>query len=121
FEGLLDLSKAKLHDYVYLENIEQGPKQRFAFANTVGDRIRLRIAQLQGRVASEEAGDHEGAMHEYAFLKRAFENLHRYDEEDWAFYRFKVNQRRARDRHRLGPGGQPGQCFHVLVRGTRYD
>ncbi len=29
-------------------------------------------------------------------LKKNFESLHRYDDEDWAFYRFKVNQRRSR-------------------------
>ena len=28
FEGLLDFSKAKLNDFVYLENIEQGERQR---------------------------------------------------------------------------------------------
>jgi hypothetical protein len=95
FEGLLDFSKAKLHDFVYLENIEQGDKQRFAFANTVGERLRIRTAQLAGRLASEERRDYEAAMHEYAFLKRAFESLHRYEQEDWAFYRFKVNQRRC--------------------------
>ena len=33
-------------------------------------------------------------MQEYGLLKRVFEGLHRYEQEDWAFYRFKVNQRR---------------------------
>jgi hypothetical protein len=95
FDGLLDFSKAKLHDYAYLEGIEQGEKQRFAFANTLGERLRIRTAQLVGRLASEERRDYAEAMHEYAFLKRAFESLHRYDQEDWAYYRFKVNQRRC--------------------------
>jgi hypothetical protein len=103
FEALLDFSKAKLHDYVYLEAIEQGAKQCFAFTNTIGECIRIRTEQLVGRLVSEQHHDHAAAMHEYAFLKRAFENLHRYDEEDWAFYRFKVNQRRARPRSWLRP------------------
>jgi hypothetical protein len=98
FDALLDFSKAKLHDYVYLENIEQGEKHRLAFTNTLGERIRIRTEQLTGRLASEECGDYEAAMHEYAFLKRAFESLHRYEQEDWAFYRFKVNQRRCCNR-----------------------
>src|SRR5262245_20443840 len=76
FDALVDFSKAKLHDFCYLEGIEQGPKQRFAFANTVGERIRVRTEQLAGRLASEEKGDCEAAMHEYAFLKRAFEAIH---------------------------------------------
>jgi hypothetical protein len=95
FEGLVDFSKAKLHDYVYLEGIEQGEKQRFAFTNTLGERLRVRTEQLVDRIASEERRDYAGAMHEYAFLKRAFESLHRFDQEDWAYYRFKVNQRRC--------------------------
>jgi len=98
FEELLDLSKAKLHDYVYLEAIEQGENQRFALSNMLAERILIRPEQIEGRLASEESGDYTRAMHEYAFLKRVFEGLHRYDQEDWAFYRFKINQRRSRER-----------------------
>lgn len=98
FEGLLDLSKAKLHDFVYLELIEQGEKQRFAFTNALAEQVLVRTEQLAGRIASEEAGDCHQATHEYAFLKRVFQGLHHYDREDWAFYRFKVNQRRAKVR-----------------------
>ena len=96
FDGLLDLSKAKLHDFAYLENIEQGPNQQFAFQNAVAERLLIRIDQLEGHLASEQAGDHARAMSEYGLLKRVFEGLHRYDQEDWVFYRFKVNQRRCR-------------------------
>ncbi len=42
-------------------------------------------------------------MHEYAVLKQAYGKLHRFDHEDWAFYRFKVNQRRAVRRSWLRP------------------
>jgi hypothetical protein len=93
FEGLLDLSKAKLHDFVYLEGIEQGSDQRFAFQNAITERMLIRTEQLAGRLASEETGDHECAAREYALLKRVFEAAHRYEQEDWAFYRFKINQR----------------------------
>ena len=68
---------------------------RFAFTNAVAERILVRPEQLDGRLASEAAGDHAQAMQEYGLLKRVFEGLHRYDHEDWAFYRFKVNQRRS--------------------------
>lgn len=103
FEGLLDLSKAKLNDYTYLEAIRQGLRQRFAFSNVIGDRLRINPEQLFGRLDSEERGDYEAALHEYAFLKRVYENLHRYEQEDWAFYRFKVNQRRSGRRSWLRP------------------
>jgi hypothetical protein len=116
FESILDLSKAKLHDYAYLENIQQGEKQRFAFENTVGERVRVRTEQLEGRLASEDKGNFDTAMHEYAFLKLSYQTLHRYDEEDWAFYRFKVNQRRARLRCWTKPWTKCGQfCDWLLL------
>jgi hypothetical protein len=115
FEGLLDFSKAKLHDYVYLEGVEQGDRQRFAFANTLGERVLVRPAQLQGRLASEEAGEHTQAMHEYAFLKRSYGALHRYDDEDWALYRFRVSQRRCSARSWWRPWTKVGQFFDWLL------
>ncbi|MDB5312740.1 MAG: hypothetical protein JWO38_6942, partial [Gemmataceae bacterium] len=95
FEAVLDVSKAKLHDFVYLEGIEQGPGMRFAFANAVAERLLVRPDQVEGRLASELAGRHTEAMHEYGLLKKCYQGLHRFEAEDWAFYRFKVSQRRA--------------------------
>lgn len=97
--GLLDLSKAKLHDYCYLEGIVPGPQQQFAFLNTVAERILVHPRQVQGRLQSEETGHFDQAMQEYGLLKANFQTLHRFDEEDWALYRFKVNQRRAKPRN----------------------
>jgi len=96
FLGAVDLNKAKLHDFAYLEAIEQGPKQTFSFLNTVGERIRVRPEQIEGRLASELAGNHEDAMQEYGLLKKCYSALHRFDQEDWAFYRFKVAQRKSK-------------------------
>ena len=48
-------------------------------------------------------------MAEYGLLKRIFGGLHRYDQEDWAFYRFKVNQRKPVHTRGGGPGASwPG-------------
>ena len=98
FEGLTDFSKVKFHDFAYLEGIEQGENQTFSFTNALAERILVRPEQLEGRIASEKTGDHLQAMQEYGLLKRVFEGLHRYEHEDWAFYRFKVNQRRCKAR-----------------------
>jgi len=103
FNGLLDLSKAKLHDFVYLEGIEQGENQRFAFTNALAERILVRPEQLKGRLKSECEGNHAQAMQEYGLIKRAYEGLHRYEDEDWAFYRFKVNQRLCKQRSWSNP------------------
>ena len=51
FEKLLDVSKAKLHDYAYLEGIEHGPDMRFAFANAVGG-AHARAARSRSRAGS---------------------------------------------------------------------
>jgi hypothetical protein len=103
FEALLDLSKAKLPDFAYLQAIVQGPAQRFAFSNMVAERVMILPAQVAGRLASEEKRDYAAAMMEYALLKRVYATLHQYEEEDWAFCRFKVNQRRAKRRSWLRP------------------
>jgi hypothetical protein len=115
FEALLDLSKAKLRDFAYLEEIEQGPAQRFAFTNALADRVLIRPEQLAGRLASEESGDYAQAMQEYGQLKRAFQALHRYEQEDWAFYRFKVNQRRCCRRSWLRPWTKLAQLADWLL------
>lgn len=114
FEKLIDLSKAKLHDFAYLEDIEQGPEQRFAFANAVAERILVRTEQLENRLASEQQRDYVAAMREYGLLKAVFQSLHRFDEEDWALYHFKVNQRRARTRSWFRPWTKLGQFFEFL-------
>jgi len=115
FEKMLDLSRAKLNDYVYLEQIEQGHKQRFAFENTLGERVLIRPEQLKDRMESEVIGDYHQAAHEYAFLKRCFAALHRHDQEDWAYYRFKVCQRRAKAHTWWRPWQKVGRFFDWLL------
>ena len=95
FEKLLDLSKTKLRDFAYLEAIDAGPGQTFAFLNAVAERVRVNPAQVEGRLLSEREGRHADAVQEYGLLKKSYGQLHRFDAEDWAFYRFKVAQRRA--------------------------
>lgn len=114
FEKLIDLSKAKLHDFAYLEEIEQGPEQQFAFANAVAERILVRPEQLENRLASERQRDYVAAMREYGLLKSVFQSLHRFDEEDWALYHFKVNQRRARPRSWFRPWTKLAQFCEFL-------
>ncbi len=115
FDGLLDLSKSKLHDFVYLESIVQGEKQRFAFHNALAERLLIRTGQLVGRMESEQKQDYVRAMEEFGLLKRSFEGLHRYDQEDWAFYSFKVNQRRSVKRSWSRPLGKLTQFLDWLL------
>ena len=98
FDQLIDFSKAKLNDFVYLTDVRQGPEQRWAFWNTVSERILISAKQVKGRLLSEENEDYAQAMREYTVLKRSFEYGNYYSREDWAFYCFKVNERRAREK-----------------------
>lgn len=98
FEELLDFSRAKMNDYWYLEEIEMGENCRLAFSNAVGDRLLLKPSQVEGRLKSEAERDYLKAMKEYAFLKSCYAEQHRYEDEDWAFHRFKVMQRRGVNR-----------------------
>ena len=95
-DALVDFSKAKLNDFVYLEQIEPGPNLQFAFANAIAERLLVSSKLLTGRMKSETDKQHDVAASEFGLLKRNFESLHRYDDEDWAFYRFKINQRKGR-------------------------
>ncbi len=114
FDAVTDFSKAKLRDVTYLEAIEQGPGHQFAFHNALFDRVLVRSDQLRGRLASEERGDHLTAAEEYGLLKKNFQNLNRYDEEDLAFYQFKVNKRRSRETSWLRPWSKLTGLFEFL-------
>ena len=121
-EGLLDFSKAKLLDYVYLEGLVTLPQTRFAFLNAVADRLQVRADQLQGRLANEVNGQYRDACHEYGLLKASYQMQHRFDDEDWALYRFKVNQRRAKPRSWGRPWTKVAQLcdWALLDRGCGY-
>jgi len=116
FEALIDLSKAKLHDFVYMEQIKSGPQQKFAFLNAVAPYLLIEPCQLHGRLLHEQQGEYCEAMQEYGLLKKSYQELHRYDQEDWAFYNFKVNQRRSMPRSWLRPLSKLAQfCSWLLL------
>jgi len=114
FDALLDFSKAKLRDVTYLETIEQGPKQAFCFCNALFDRMLIRCDQLTDRIAAENAKHFTDAAAEYGLLKRNFQILNRYEDEDWAFYRFKLNQRRGRKTTWVKPWTKSNKLFEWL-------
>src|SRR3712207_8038178 len=61
------------------------------------------------------------AMHEYALLKRSSGTLHRFEQEDWAYYRFKVNQRRCCNRSWLRPWTKLAQLLDWLLLDHRSE
>jgi hypothetical protein len=114
-EAAVDFAKAKLHDFAYMEGLAAGPRQQFSFLNAIAERILIRPEQIEGRLASERSRDYVAAMQEYGLLKRNYEQLHRYEEEDWAFYRFKINQRRSHHRSWARPWTKLAELLNWLL------
>ncbi len=112
--GTLDLAKTKLHDFVYLQDMIVTDTTRFRFVNAIADFIHVEPEQLEGRLASENDGCPGDAILEYGLLKRCYSTLHRYEEEDWAFYRFKVAQRRCRGWSWRRPGSVAARVCNYL-------
>ncbi|MDP1796367.1 MAG: pentapeptide repeat-containing protein [Planctomycetaceae bacterium] len=113
-EGLIDLSKAKLHDYAYLEGVHCGPLTRFAFLNAVADRMQIRPEQVSGRLMSEAEHRYGDARHEYGLLKASYQIQHRFDDEDWALHQFKINQRRGKPRSWARPWSKLAQLCDLV-------
>jgi hypothetical protein len=77
--------------------------------------VLIKPEQLVKRLESEVIGDYHQAAHEYAFLKRCFASLHRHEQEDWSYYRFKVCQRRAKAQSWWRPWQKVGRFFDWLL------
>jgi hypothetical protein len=113
-DGHVDLSRAKLRDYVYLEDVRQGPAQTYSFSNIVADRLLIGRAQLHRRLRAVRAGDYERAAAEYGLLRHNFQALHRYEDEDWAYRGYKRSLRRAAERSWRRPWTRMAQLVDWL-------
>ena len=96
--GHVDLSRAKLRDYVYLEEMQQGEGQTFSFVNIVADKLLVTPAQVTGRLRSERQGEQATAATEFGLLRANYQAMHRHDEEDWAYRHYKQCRRRMQVR-----------------------
>lgn len=116
FDRSIDLSKSKLRDFTYFTDNTYGPDCTFAFQNMIAQALLLRPETIDGRLASERAGDHAAAAAEYGVLKNNYQSQNWLDEEDWAYYRFKKAQRAARAKaHKLGPIGSLGRLMEWFI------
>lgn len=105
--GTLDLQKAKLHDYTYLDGLEWGERATLRVWNAILRAVLVKPNQIAGRLASEREGDFGKATEEYGVLKTNYAGLNWFDEEDWAYYHMKRVRRLARAR--AGEGGFTGR------------
>ena len=76
-----------------LHGLTVGPKQGFQFRNACAPSIIINRETVEGHVFPENEGKYLLAAKEYGFLRTTFENINRFDDEDWAYYQFKRLQR----------------------------
>ncbi len=96
FHGRTDLSSLTVGRSLSLLDVTVGKDQGFRFLNANANPIVFQRDVVEGHVWPESEGDYAGAAREYGFLRTAFEHINRFDDEDWAYYQFKRNERRGR-------------------------
>lgn len=69
---------------------------------------------MQAKKHSEVEGRYSDARHEYGLLKASYQVQHRFDEEDWALHRFKINQRRGKVRSWARPWTKLAQLCDLV-------
>lgn len=114
--GCLDLSKAKLHDFSYLEDLKLGPNGSIRLWNSILRALLLRPEQVTGRLASAREEDWEVAAQELGVLKTNYSALNWFDEEDWAYYEFKRARWKARAKKKEGGfAGRASRFFERVI------
>ena len=94
--GKTDFSSISVGRTLNLLGVTVGENQGFRFINANANPIVFQRDVVEGHVWPEQGGDYLGASREYGFLRTAFEYINRFEDEDWAYYQFKRNERRGR-------------------------
>lgn len=97
FENEVDFSKAKLRDFLYLQDVKwvDSPTAGFRFHNMLVERMIVSREALTQHLLSEKEQNFSEAADVYAIVRSNFERINRYDDEDWAYLKQKQHQRRA--------------------------
>ncbi|TNE48875.1 MAG: pentapeptide repeat-containing protein [Deltaproteobacteria bacterium] len=94
-EGKTDFASVSVGRNLSLTGVTVGEDQSFRFINSSAGTIVFEREIVEGHVWPEQEGDYAAAAREYGFLRTAFEHINRFDDEDWAYYQFKRNERRG--------------------------
>lgn len=95
-EGHTDFSNCSAGRSILLTNVKPGEKQGFRFRNATSPLIHLERDVVEGHIYPENEGKYASASKEYGFLRTTFQNINRFDDEDWAYYHFKRMERLGR-------------------------
>jgi uncharacterized protein YjbI with pentapeptide repeats len=94
-EGRTDFSSMSAGRSLSLVGVSLGESQGFRFVNAIAHPIVLERDTVEGHIWPERNGEYLTAAREYGFLRTAFAQINRFDDEDWAYYQFKRNERLA--------------------------
>lgn len=92
-EGNSDLANVSAGRSVLMTGVKPGEKQGFRFSNMSSPVIILERDVVEGHIFPENDGKYRQASKEYGFLRTTFQNINRFDDEDWAYYQFKRMER----------------------------
>ncbi len=109
--GCLDLQKARLHGYCYFDELIFGDEATISVWNCTPNALLIKARQIEGRLQPLKDGDHAKAAEEYGVLKNNYQRLNWLDDEDWAYYHFKREQRLARH----GQRGRLSRFFEYMI------
>ena len=110
--GRMDFSNLSVGRSLLLNNLTLGEKMGFRFQNALAPSIILERDTVENHVFPEAEGEYAKAAKEYGFLRSAFEDINRFDDEDWAYYQFKKMERKGRS--------WSWNPIQLLMRGMNY-
>lgn len=94
--GRTDFNNISVGRTLLLNNLTVGETMGFRFQNAQAPTIILERETVEGHVYPENDGEYERASKEYGFLRSTFEDINRFEDEDWAYYHFKRTERLSR-------------------------
>ncbi len=105
FSGRTDFAHVSVGRSIILHNLTLGPDQGFRFKNACIASILFDRETVEGHIFPEHEAHKANVEHphgfyleasrEYAFLRTAFQQINRFDDEDWAYYQFKKCERKG--------------------------
>ena len=104
FDQGFTMRGATIQDVLTLNNVDVDGKadlskcsfQRFFFDHLLVDYLMIEREQLGDHLSSETIGNYAQAKNEYGILRQAFLVRNRYQDMDWAYYRFCQSSRKEK-------------------------
>jgi uncharacterized protein YjbI with pentapeptide repeats len=110
--GVTDMRDMTVGRTINLNRLQLGPQQGFRFMGLVASTMDMQRKTVEGHVHPEQEKKYWFATDEYGFLRVMFQKIHRYEDEDWAYFQYKRMERKSKPL-----GWNP---LRWLIRGCNY-